>query len=87
MIDLGQALGAAEHQATALVAELEQDLAQARALPSAPDITATISATEQAIAQAKQNLGGAARSPKTLLASLEQAKTWVKELQRQANPK
>ena len=77
VIDLGQTLGAAERQASALVAELEQDLAQARALPSAPDITATISATEQAIAQAKQNLGGAARSPKTLLAALEQANTRI----------
>lgn len=71
--DLAATLGDAEQQATALVAELEQDLARARAVPATPDIAAAVAATEQALAQAKQNLSGAERRPRRLLEALQRA--------------
>lgn len=75
--DRGAALAAAEQQAAALVADLEQDLARARTLPATADVAAAIGATEQAVAQAKQNLSGAARSPQALLEALQHANTRI----------
>ncbi|GAA1741985.1 TPM domain-containing protein [Microbacterium paludicola] len=73
LADLGATLGAAEQQAAALVADLQQDLARARTLPATGDVAAAIAATEQAVARASENLSGSSRSPQGLLAALQQA--------------
>ncbi|WP_203135863.1 TPM domain-containing protein [Microbacterium sp. JZ31] len=75
--DLGATLGAAEQQAAALVADLEQDLARARTLPATGEVAAAVTATEQAVAQARQNLSGSARSPQRLLDALQHANAQI----------
>lgn len=75
--DLGATLDTAEQHAAALVADLEQDLARARTLPATPDVAAAVAATEQAVAQAKQNLSGTARSPQGLLEALQHANAQI----------
>ncbi|WP_345752359.1 TPM domain-containing protein [Microbacterium rhizophilus] len=75
--DLGATLAAAEQQAAALVADLEQDLARARTLPATGDVAAAVAATEQAVALARQNLSGEARSPQGLLEALQQANAQI----------
>ncbi|WP_309067244.1 TPM domain-containing protein [Microbacterium sp.] len=75
--DLGATLAAAEQQAGALIADLEQDLARAHTLPATGDVAAAIAATEQAVAQARQNLSGSARSPQALLDALQRANAQI----------
>jgi uncharacterized membrane protein YgcG len=75
--DRGAALAAAEQQAAALVADLEQDLARAHTLPATADVAAAIGATEQSVARARQNLSGEARSPQALLEALQHANTRI----------
>lgn len=71
-------LGAAETQAAALLAELEQDLIQASGLPD-PDgrVAGVIGATRQQVENAKANLDSAALRPIVALKSLESANTEI----------
>lgn len=75
---LGADLGAAETEASALLAELEQDLIHASALPD-PDgrVAGVVGATRQQIALAKTNLDSAALRPIVALQSLESANTEI----------
>ncbi|MER7797994.1 TPM domain-containing protein [Microbacterium sp. NPDC096154] len=75
--DLGASLQAAEQQAAALIADLEQDVARARVLPGQGDLTVAVAAAEQAVAQARQNLSGPARSPQMLLDALQRANAQI----------
>ncbi|WP_374315331.1 TPM domain-containing protein [Microbacterium sp.] len=78
---LADDLAQGEQSAAALIAELEQDIAGARALPD-PDgrIAAAIAATAQQIEAAKANLTGPAKRPLVTLQSLEAANQQIDAL-------
>lgn len=78
---LARDLAQGEQSAAALIAELEQDVQAARALPD-PDgrIAATISATTQQIDAAKANLASPAKRPLVTLQSLEAANQQIDAL-------
>ncbi|WP_105565952.1 TPM domain-containing protein [Microbacterium halophytorum] len=69
---LASTLKEAEHHAASLIAELEGDLAQARALGS-PQAAGAIAATEQAVRAAQANLSGPDRLPRIMLEQLQRA--------------
>ncbi|TDN88494.1 TPM domain-containing protein [Microbacterium sp. BK668] len=71
---LGRDLAAGEQSALALVAELEQDIAAASALPD-PDgrVAATVTATRQQLDAARALLGATQRRPLAALQALEAA--------------
>lgn len=75
---LGTDLAEGETQATALIAELEQDIATASALPD-PDgrLAGVIVGTRQQIDSARALLAGPARRPLLALQSLEAANTQI----------
>ncbi|UOR01025.1 TPM domain-containing protein [Leucobacter allii] len=67
-----------EQRAAALVAEIEQDVAGARALPDEGGaIAAAVQATEQQIAQARELLTSAPRRPSEALRALDAANTRI----------
>lgn len=75
---LGTGLAEAETKAQALVAELDGDLATARALPDANgEIAAAISTTLQQVQLAQTHLTGSARSPQRALEALTAANTQI----------
>ncbi len=75
---LGADLAAGEQNALALIAELEQDIAAAAALPDADGrVAAAIAAARQQIDAARQNLAGSAKRPLMALQSLEAANTQI----------
>lgn len=75
---LGADLGDAETQAAALLAELEQDLIQASALPDSDGrVAGVVGATRQQIALAKTHLESTALRPIVALQSLEAANTEI----------
>lgn len=78
---LADDLAAAEQSASALIAELEQDVAVARGLPD-PDgrIAGAISATLHQIGAAKANLSGPGKRPLLTLQSLEAANQQIDAL-------
>ncbi|MFT4136241.1 TPM domain-containing protein [Microbacterium sp.] len=67
-----------EQGATAMIAELEKDLAVARSLPD-PDgrVAAQIAATQQQVDAARASLGGTAKRPIATLQALQQANTEI----------
>jgi uncharacterized membrane protein YgcG len=74
-------LAAAERNATALVAELESDIAAASALPDADGrIASVIAATRQQLDAARAQLTGTAKRPLAALQSLEAANTQIDTL-------
>ncbi|MGC5169365.1 TPM domain-containing protein [Microbacterium sp. DT81.1] len=75
---LGADLAEGETRATALIAELEQDVATASALPD-PDgrLAGVIAATRQQVDQARTHLAGPARRPLVALQSLEAANAQI----------
>jgi uncharacterized membrane protein YgcG len=74
-------LSAGERNATALVAELEGDIAAAAALPDADGrIASVIAATRQQLDAARTQLTGAARRPLAALQSLEAANAQIDSL-------
>lgn len=76
--DLARDLAAAETQAAALIAELEQDIAAAGALPDSDGrVAAAIAATRHQVDQAKANLSSAAMRPILTLQNLEAANTQI----------
>lgn len=74
-------LAEGERSATALVAELESDIAAASALPD-PDgrVAGVIAATRQQLEAARAHLTGAAKRPLVALQSLEAANTQIDAL-------
>lgn len=74
-------LAEGERSATALVAELESDIAAASALPD-PDgrVAGVIAATRQQLEAARTHLAGAAKRPLVALQSLEAANTQIDAL-------
>jgi hypothetical protein len=78
---LADDLAQGEQSAAALIAELEQDIAGARALPD-PDgrIAGVIAATTQQIEAARANLSGPAKRPLVTLQSLEAANQQIDAL-------
>ncbi|MET0861721.1 MAG: TPM domain-containing protein, partial [Microbacterium sp.] len=76
--DLATDLAEGEQSATALIAELEQDMAAASALPD-PDgrVAAAVAATRQQVDQARTNLASAAMRPLFTLENLEAANTQI----------
>ena len=74
-------LAEGETRATALIAELEQDIATASALPD-PDgrLAGVIAATRQQIEQARTHMTGTARRPLVALQSLSAANTQIDQL-------
>lgn len=74
-------LAEGERSATALVAELESDIAAASALPD-PDgrVAGVIAATRQQLEAARTHLTGAAKRPLVALQSLEAANTQIDAL-------
>ena len=74
-------LAAGERNATALIAELEQDIAAASALPDADGrIAGVIAATRQQLDAARTQLTGTARRPLAALQSLEAANAQIDSL-------
>ena len=74
-------LAAGERNATALVAELESDIAAAAALPDTDGrIASVIAATRQQLDAARAQLTGTARRPLAALQSLEAANTQIDSL-------
>ncbi|MEV5072163.1 TPM domain-containing protein [Microbacterium sp. LMI12-1-1.1] len=74
-------LAAGERNATALVAELESDIAAASALPDADGrIASVIAATRQQLDAARAQLTGTAKRPLAALQSLEAANTQIDTL-------
>lgn len=69
---LGATLQEAEHQAAALITDLEGDIVRARAIGT-PQATQAATATEQAVRSARENLSGTGRLPRIALANLEAA--------------
>lgn len=69
---LGATLQDAEHQAAALIADLEGDIVRARAIGT-PQASSAADATEQAVRTAKENLAGDGRLPRIMLANLQTA--------------
>ncbi|HYH47347.1 MAG TPA: TPM domain-containing protein, partial [Thermoanaerobaculia bacterium] len=78
---LGSDLAEGETRATALIAELEQDMATASAMPD-PDgrLAGVLAATRQQIEQARTHLAGPARRPLMALQSLEAANNQIDSL-------
>lgn len=78
---LADDLATGEQSAAALIADLEQDVQTARALPD-PDgrVAAAVAATTQQIDAAKSNLAGAAKRPLVTLKSLEAANQQIDAL-------
>lgn len=78
---LADDLDTGEQNAAALIAELEQDMAAARALPD-PDgrVAAAVTATEQQIAAARASLTGPAKRPLLALQGLEAANRQIDTL-------
>lgn len=70
-------LAATETQAQALIANLEQDLAGAAALPASPELNATMAATRTALDQARTDATGTGRRPQAVLESLTAANTRI----------
>ena len=70
-------LAAAETQAQALIANLEQDVAGAAALPAYPELNAAIAATRAALDQARADATGTGRRPQAVLESLTAANTRI----------
>ncbi|MBS1906745.1 MAG: TPM domain-containing protein [Actinobacteria bacterium] len=70
-------LSSAEEQAKALIADLEQDLAGAAALPPSPDLNAAVAATRTALDQARTDASGTGRRPQAVLESLTAANTRI----------
>ncbi|WP_439902147.1 TPM domain-containing protein [Microbacterium azadirachtae] len=70
-------LAATEAQAQALIANLEQDLAGAAALPASPELNAAIAATRAALDQARADATGTGRRPQAVLESLTAANTRI----------
>ena len=74
-------LAEGERSATALVTELEADIAAASALPDADGrIAATVAATRQQLDAARAQLTGTAKRPLVALQSLEAANTQIDSL-------
>lgn len=75
---LGRDLAEGEQRAQALVAELEQDIAAASALPDADGhVAATVTATRQQLDAARALLGATQRRPLAALQALEGANTQI----------
>lgn len=70
--ELRDALQDAERQAAALVAELEGDVARAKASGGA-EAAGVVAATEQALQAARANLSGTGRRPRVMLEQLQAA--------------
>ena len=70
-------LASTEDQAKALIADLEQDLAGAAALPPSPDLNAAVAATRTALDQARTDATGTGRRPQAVLESLTAANTRI----------
>lgn len=70
-------LAATEAQSQALIANLEQDLAGAAALPASPELNAAIAATRTALDQARSDATGTGRRPQAVLESLTAANTRI----------
>ncbi|WP_426324385.1 TPM domain-containing protein [Microbacterium sp. E-13] len=78
---LGTDLAAGERSASALVTELQSDIAAAAALPDADGrIAAVIASTRQQLDDARAQLTGAAKRPLAALQSLEAANTQIDTL-------
>ncbi|MHC2999313.1 TPM domain-containing protein [Microbacterium sp. HJ5] len=78
---LADDLTAGEQSATALIAELEQDIAIASALPDADGrVAAAIAATRQQVDAARANLASSAKRPLVTLQSLEAANQQIDAL-------
>ncbi|HWI31270.1 MAG TPA: TPM domain-containing protein [Microbacterium sp.] len=79
--DLGSDLAEGEKQATALIADLEHDIATASALPDSDGrLAGVIAATRQQIDSARTLLAAPARRPLLALQSLEAANTQIDAL-------
>jgi len=75
---LGRDLAEGEQRALALVAELEQDIAAASALPDADGhVAATVTATRQQLDTARALLGATQRRPLAALQALESANAQI----------
>lgn len=74
---LGTDLAASEEQSRALIADLEQDLARAAALPASTELAQVTAATKAQLDQARANLSGAVRSPQAVLEALTAANTRI----------
>lgn len=70
-------LAAAEEQSKALIADLEQDLAGAAALPASAELSAAVAATRTALDQARTDATGTGRRPQAVLESLTAANTRI----------
>ncbi|WP_336647896.1 TPM domain-containing protein [Microbacterium sp. MMO-10] len=70
-------LAAAEAQSQALIANLEQDLAGAAALPASPELNAAVAATRTALNQARTDATGTGRRPQAVLESLTAANSRI----------
>lgn len=70
-------LGAAEDQARALIADLEQDVAGAAALPSTPELVAAVGAVRGQLDEARTNLSGSARRPEAVRDALAAVNTRI----------
>lgn len=75
---VGTDLADAEKNAAALIAELEQDMATAAALPDSDGrVAGVIASTRQQVDTARQNLSGGAKRPIATLQALEAANTAI----------
>ncbi|HET6301373.1 TPM domain-containing protein [Microbacterium sp.] len=75
---VGTDLAEAERNAAALIAELEQDMATAAALPDSDGrVAGVIASTRQQVDSARQNLSGGAKRPIATLQALEAANTAI----------
>ncbi|MFB7843417.1 TPM domain-containing protein [Microbacterium sp. NPDC056052] len=70
-------LASTETQSQALIANLEQDLAGAAALPASPALNAAVAATRTALDQARTDATGTGRRPQAVLESLTAANTRI----------
>ncbi|MBN9156227.1 TPM domain-containing protein [Microbacterium sp.] len=70
-------LAAAEAQSQALIANLEQDLAGAAALPASPELNAAVAATRTVLDQARTDATGTGRRPQAVLESLTAANSRI----------
>lgn len=70
-------LAAAEAQSQTLIANLEQDLAGAAALPASPELNAAVAATRTALDQARTDATGTGRRPQAVLESLTAANSRI----------
>ncbi|OZB84863.1 TPM domain-containing protein [Microbacterium sp. 13-71-7] len=70
-------LASTESQSQALIANLEQDLAGAAALPASPELNAAVAATRTALDQARTDATGTGRRPQAVLESLTAANTRI----------